>query len=62
MGKDKKSDPAKAAAKKARTEAKQQKVLTKRNKKELKETGEEDIGSAISPSSSPLWADLQSVL
>jgi hypothetical protein len=49
MGKDKKSDPAKAAAKKARTEAKQQKVLTKRNKKELKETGEEDIGSRSSP-------------
>jgi hypothetical protein len=45
MGKDKKADAAKIAAKKARSEAKQKKNLTKRNKKELKETGEDDIGT-----------------
>ena len=44
MGKDKKSDPSKLAAKKARQQAKQQKNTIKRNKKELKDTGEEDIG------------------
>lgn len=52
MGKDKKVDPIKLAAKKARAQAKQQKNTIKRNKKELKETGEEDIGKNLLESSS----------
>ena len=44
MGKkDKKTDKVKVEAKKARQAAKQQKVASKRPKKELKDTGEEDI-------------------
>lgn len=47
MGKDKKVDPIKLAAKKAKIKEKQQKNIIKRNKKELKESGEEDIGKNI---------------
>ena len=45
--KDKKVDKAKIDAKKARQVAKQQKVASKRNKKETKDLGEEDIESII---------------
>ena len=49
MGKkDKKVDKAKVEAKKARQNAKQQKLATKRDKKELKSTGENDIEAIIS--------------
>eukprot|EP01041_Mallomonas_annulata_P003369 gene3368-6669_t len=48
MGKkDKKTDKEKVEAKKARQVAKQQKVAVKRNKKETKDLGEEDIESII---------------
>jgi N-acetylneuraminic acid mutarotase len=48
MGKkDKKADPAKVQAKKARQALKQEKVGLKRTKKELKDTGEEDIEKII---------------
>jgi hypothetical protein len=44
MGKDKKSSHEKIEAKKARQNAKQNKVATKRLKKELQESGDVDIG------------------
>jgi len=47
MGKKDKKDPAKADAKKARQAAKQQKTSTKRNKKEAKELGEDDIDTIL---------------
>mgnify|MGYP003386621092 CR=1 FL=1 len=47
MGKKDKKDPAKAEAKKARQNAKQQKTTVKRSKKEAKELGEDDIDTIL---------------